>query len=154
MYPEGLASVGPSQRKEADVVTSMSRRRATMKQQGAATEREIAQTIVDQRADSQAEHQRAVAAYDARDAARRKFTREEIVGAVMVRSEIHGWRKVRRVNAKSVSVDSGYSWPDYIPFKDVIAVAFKPGTEPPLTDAERASLARFGVTGADLKGTA
>ena len=123
-----------------------------MKQQGAATEREIAQTIADQRAESQAEHQRAVAAYDARENARRKFTREEIGGALMVRSEIHGWRKVRRVNAKSVSVDSGYSWPDYIPFKDVVQVAHEPGTEPPLTDAERTSLARFGVTGDHLKG--
>lgn len=134
------------------MVTSMSRRRATLKQQGAATEREIAQTIADQRVEAQAEHQRAVATYDAREAGRKKFTREEILGALMVRAEIHGWRKVRRVNAKSVSVDSGYSWPDYIPFKEVIAVAFKPGTEPPLTEAERVSLARFGVTGADLKG--
>lgn len=78
--------------------------------------------MAEQKADATAAHKAAVAAHSAREAARVKLAREDIEGAVLVRSAIHGWRKVRRVNTKSVSVDSGYSWPDYIAFKDVLEV--------------------------------
>ena len=50
-----------------------------------------------------------------------RFTRDDIVGAVLVRM-VYGWRKVRKVNAVTVSVDSGYSWADKVPFDKVLEV--------------------------------
>lgn len=32
----------------------------------------------------------------------------------------HGWHRVVRVNATSVSVETGYSWTDRIPFKQIV----------------------------------
>ena len=49
-----------------------------------------------------------------------KITRDKLEGAVLVRSALYGWRKVRRVNAKTVSVDSGYSWADLIPLDKIL----------------------------------
>jgi hypothetical protein len=37
------------------------------------------------------------------------FTRDELDAARFVRTNI-GWHKVRRVNAQSVTVETGYSW--------------------------------------------
>jgi hypothetical protein len=45
----------------------------------------------------------------------------ELVGAVAVRTR-WGWREVVRVNAKSVTVKSGYSWTDRVPNGQVIEV--------------------------------
>lgn len=50
-----------------------------------------------------------------------RLSREDIVGARFVRT-LTGWRKVVRVNAKSVSVDSGYSWVDRIDFDRVFEI--------------------------------
>jgi len=55
------------------------------------------------------------------EAARVRLTRADVVGAQFIRTEL-GWAKVRRVNVKSVSVDSGYSWADLIPFDRVLEV--------------------------------
>lgn len=63
-----------------------------------------------------------ILAAEIKEAERIRYTRDDLIGAVMVRSEIHGWRKVRRVNTKSVSVDSGYSWADYIAIEKVTGV--------------------------------
>jgi hypothetical protein len=60
-------------------------------------------------------------AYAVAEAGRVRLTRGDIVGAQFIRTEL-GWAKVRRVNAKSVSVDSGYSWADLIPFDKVLEV--------------------------------
>lgn len=46
---------------------------------------------------------------------RPRLTREDVRGATLVHDGI-SWRKVVRVNAKSVSVESGYSWVDRIDF--------------------------------------
>lgn len=46
---------------------------------------------------------------------RKRLTREDIVGATAIRTDT-GWRLVVRVNAKSVSVTTGYSWVDRIEF--------------------------------------
>ena len=54
------------------------------------------------------------------EADREKITRDKLEGAVLVRSATYGWRKVRRVNAKTVSVDSGYSWADLIPLEKIL----------------------------------
>jgi len=48
-----------------------------------------------------------------------KITRDELTGALMVRDQF-GWHKVRKVNTKTVSVDSGYSWADLIPLDKVL----------------------------------
>ena len=53
--------------------------------------------------------------------ARVLLTREDIVGARAVRT-VRGWHAVVRVNAKSVSVHTGYSWVDRVPFEDVLEV--------------------------------
>lgn len=57
------------------------------------------------------------------EANRVRFNRADVMGAQLIRTEL-GWAKVRRVNAKTVSVDSGYSWADLIPFDDVLEVRF------------------------------
>ena len=54
------------------------------------------------------------------EADRVKITRDKLEGAVLVRSALYGWRKVRRVNTKTVSVDSGYSWADLIPMDKIL----------------------------------
>lgn len=104
------------------MATSLSRRRATAKHNASTANRDLAAIVAEQKADATAAHKAAVAAHNAREAARAPIHPVDILGAVAVRSRIHGWRKVRRVNTKSVSVDSGYSWPDYIAFKDVLEV--------------------------------
>jgi len=53
--------------------------------------------------------------------ARVLLTREDIVGARAVRT-VRGWQAVVRVNAKTVSVHTGYSWVDRVPFEDVLEV--------------------------------
>lgn len=50
-----------------------------------------------------------------------RFTRQDIKGATWVRVN-YGWRKVARVNAKTVSVETGYSWTDRIEFDKVLEV--------------------------------
>ena len=53
---------------------------------------------------------------------RTKFTRDDLAGATAVRTALLGWRLVRRVNAKTVSVDSGFPWAVLVKFGDVLAV--------------------------------
>jgi hypothetical protein len=50
-----------------------------------------------------------------------RLTREDIVGATWVRDST-SWREVVRVNAKSVSVESGYSWTDRLEFDRILEV--------------------------------
>lgn len=47
------------------------------------------------------------------EAARVRLTHAEVVGAAFVRDEF-GWHRVVRVNAKSVTVETAYSWTDRI----------------------------------------
>lgn len=91
------------------------------RRRAAATEREIDAAVAAVRAERRAEHEAAVAAYAEREAARRRYTRDEIDGAGFVHDG-HRWRKVVRVNAKTVSVESGYSWVDKIAFDKVHGV--------------------------------
>lgn len=62
------------------------------------------------------------AEYDQREAKRVRLTRDDIGGAALVRTR-HGWYGVVRVNAKTVTVATGYSWTDRIDFNDVLEVA-------------------------------
>lgn len=47
------------------------------------------------------------------------FTAADLDGAVAVRTH-HGWHRVVRVNAKSVTVATGHSWTDRIPLGRVL----------------------------------
>jgi hypothetical protein len=49
------------------------------------------------------------------------FTEEQYKAAKVVRDSL-GWHKVAKVNAKSVSVETGYSWTDRIAREKIIEV--------------------------------
>lgn len=55
------------------------------------------------------------------DRDRVRLTRDDIIGATHVRTR-HGWWTVVRVNGKTVTVETGYSWTDRIPFDKVLEV--------------------------------
>lgn len=55
------------------------------------------------------------------EAARVRFTADDIKGARGVRDRF-GWHKVVRVNGKTVTVETGYSWTDRIPVENVLEV--------------------------------
>lgn len=66
-----------------------------------------------------AEFKAAVAETHAKEAARVRLTRDDIIGATHVRT-VHAWHKVARVNKTTVSVETGYSWVDRIPFEKIL----------------------------------
>lgn len=47
------------------------------------------------------------------------LTRDDILGAVAVRTKT-GWHRVAKVNAKTVAVETGYSWTDKYTFDRVL----------------------------------
>jgi hypothetical protein len=51
----------------------------------------------------------------------RHLAREDVMGAVLVRTA-GGWHTVVRVNARTVSVATGYSWVDRYPFDRLLDV--------------------------------
>jgi hypothetical protein len=61
----------------------------------------------------------AVAETNAKEAARVRLTRDDIIGATHVRTA-YAWHKVARVNKTTVSVETGYSWVDRIPFDKIL----------------------------------
>lgn len=91
------------------------------RRRAAAVEREIDAAVAEQKAERRAEWNAAKIERIAREAARRIFTRDEVLGAGFVHDG-HRWRKVVRVNAQTISVESGYSWVDKIPFGKVHGV--------------------------------
>lgn len=50
-----------------------------------------------------------------------RLTRADVEGTSMVRTRL-GWHRVVRVNAKSVTVETGHSWTDRYAFADVLEV--------------------------------
>ncbi|MGO2665666.1 DUF3560 domain-containing protein, partial [Mycetocola reblochoni] len=46
------------------------------------------------------------------------YTREDINAGDAIKTRGH-WRRVARVNAKTVSVETGYSWTDRVPYPDI-----------------------------------
>ena len=80
---------------------------AWREEQAVIAETERQDLIAAKKADRQAEQERV------------KFTRDNLNGALVVRDQF-GWHKVRKVNTKTVSVDSGYSWADLIPLDKVL----------------------------------
>ena len=59
---------------------------------------------------------------DEREAARTKLTVADVKGARAVRDRF-GWHKVVRVSAKSVTVETPYSWTDRIAIDKILQVA-------------------------------
>lgn len=98
----------------------MKESRAEYRRKDAATERAILTELAKQRLEARAEYLRIREAARVEEADRVRFTRDDLTGAVIIRDKTRGWRKVRKVNQKTVSVDSGYSWADLIPFADVL----------------------------------
>lgn len=56
------------------------------------------------------------------EATRHRFTRAELVGATHVRDRFGNLREVVRVNAKTVTVTTPWSWTETIPFEKVHGV--------------------------------
>lgn len=86
-----------------------------------ATHDAINAELARQKAEAVATRKANVAAYDAQEDARVRYTRDDLIGATAVRTRLYGWRLVRTVNAKTISIDSGYSWADKVKFEDVLA---------------------------------
>lgn len=88
-------------------------------------DREIQRTIdaakAELAADATAERAATKAAYAARTAPV-PFTADELKAATHIRTE-SGWHKVVRVSAKSVTVETGYSWTDRYALGKVLQVA-------------------------------
>jgi len=86
--------------------------RTAYRARAAATERRIDEAKAEMKAGEEAERTERIAAY-ATKYAPVPFTDEELKAARAIRVG-HSWYKVMRVNAKSVTVPSGYSWNDRI----------------------------------------
>ncbi|WEK60532.1 MAG: hypothetical protein P0Y60_14625 [Candidatus Microbacterium colombiense] len=88
------------------------------RRRAAETERTVDAAVAAVKAERAAEFEQSKREHAEREAARRVYTREDIVGAGFVHDG-HWWRKVVRVNKTSVSVETGHSWVDRIPFSKV-----------------------------------
>jgi hypothetical protein len=71
-------------------------------------------------AEQRANQERLIAEYRARNAPV-PFTRSELDAATHIRTSV-GWHKVVRVNAKSVTVETGYSWTDRYALDKILEV--------------------------------
>lgn len=99
------------------------RRHSTARQQRrweAGIEKTIDQANAKVAAEKEAERQANIAAYREKNKPV-PFTPEELKAARAIRTDL-GWHKVARVNAKSVSVETGYSWTDRIALGKVLEV--------------------------------
>lgn len=95
--------------------------RKTFAQHGAkALDATVAEAVAAVAAERKAEYAASVAKFDARNKAT-PFTEDEYKAARAVRDML-GWHKVVRVNAKSVTVETGYSWTDRIDRAKVLEV--------------------------------
>ena len=94
--------------------------RSAYRSRAAATERSIDQALEEQKELSAAYQAELAAAY-AEQTKPVPFTAEELQAARVVRTDV-GWHKVSRVNAKTVSVETGYSWTDRIAIEKVLEV--------------------------------
>lgn len=81
----------------------------------AETERSVDAAVAAVKAERAAEFEKSKRERAAKEAARRIYTREDIVGSRFV-YDGHSWRKVVSVNKGTVSAETGYSWGDRIPF--------------------------------------
>lgn len=94
----------------------MSRRTGwrTIRNRANASIAEALAVVAEAKAAEDAELRERVRAARQAEADRIRLTLDDVRGASFVRDEF-GWHKVVRVNAKSVTVETGYSWTDRIP---------------------------------------
>jgi len=91
------------------------------RRKAAQTDRDIAALLTAQKAERDAEWKAGKAAAVKAEAERKRYTREELIGAKAIKTDA-GWKRVVKVNQKTVSVESGYSWTDRVAFDKVLAV--------------------------------
>lgn len=92
------------------------------KRGGGSLDAQIDRELAKQRAAAREEWkqlQARAAAKKAAERARPKLTADDVRGSTLVRDE-YGWHKVVRVSAKSVTVETGYSWTDRIPLEKIL----------------------------------
>lgn len=85
------------------------------------THDEIDAELARQKSERDARYKAARAAEKQAESERQRLTREDILGSRAIRTDT-GWRVVVKVNTKTVSVRSGYSWNDLIPIEKVLEV--------------------------------
>lgn len=93
--------------------------RAESRRKDADNERSITVELARQKTVRDAEQRANRVAADMADAARIRLTRDDVKDAVLVRDQF-GWHNVIRVNRTTVTVETGYSWTDRIPFDKII----------------------------------
>lgn len=103
---------------------TLSQRRAWAKHGDREIQRTIDQAKAELAAGEQEERERNAernaAAHEAKYG-RRDYTSDELKAATHIRTDV-GWHKVVRVNAKSVTVETGYSWTDRYGLDKVLEV--------------------------------
>jgi hypothetical protein len=97
-----------------------SQRKAFDTHQGRGLDATITQALADVEEDREVRRQANIAAY-AKTVQHIPFTDEQYTAARVVRTDT-GWHKVVRVNTKSVTVETGYSWTDRIQRDKIIEV--------------------------------
>lgn len=104
------------------MTTSLSGRRSQARAAGAAVNATIDQAVAQLKRERDEQWVAAKAAHNEQEATRHRFTREEVAGARAVR-DAFGWHRVVRISAKSVTVETPYSWTDRIPLDKILEVA-------------------------------
>lgn len=100
------------------MTTPLSRRRATARRGAAAAERAIDAETRRQAEERSREAARLRASAAAARAARRRYVAADLDGVTHVHDGI-GWRRVVKVNAKSVTVATPYSWTDRLTYDQI-----------------------------------
>lgn len=99
----------------------LSRRRAGASNGARLAEQAIDAELARQQAERDAQHAEGVARRKAEreaEKARVKFTAGDLVGAEIIHDGF-SWRRVIRINAKSVTVTTAYSWTERVPIEQV-----------------------------------
>lgn len=92
--------------------------RSAFRSRAKATESMVDNAMAEVAAARKAEWDAAKSRAAERDANREHFTAEQLADARLIQDD-HGWHRVVRVNSKSVTVETAYSWTDRIPVKNV-----------------------------------
>lgn len=105
------------------MTTPLSRRRAGARNGARLSQQAIDAELARQQAERDAQHAEGVARRKAEreaEKARERFTAADLTGAEFVRDDI-GWHRVVRVNAKTVTVGTAYSWTERVSIEQVTA---------------------------------
>jgi hypothetical protein len=94
--------------------------RTAYRARAAATERSIDAALTEVKAAEEVERAERATAYAAKHDPI-PFSDEQLKAARAIRTDI-GWHKVARVNTKTISVETGYSWTDKIAIEKVLEV--------------------------------